>query len=507
MRAEDRTGKSIKNMLYGAGASIFQSIFPFVSRTVFIYVLGEVYLGINGLFSSVLSVLSLAELGIGNVVVFSLYKPLAENDIQKLGAYVNFYKKIYRNISAVVFSFGMLLVPFIPSLVKLPDNIEHIYLYYILYVINSALSYLYVYKSSIINADQKEYVVSIYTTVSTALMHIVQCIILIIFKNFTGYLVVQVLFTFILNFALSRKADKLYRIDYKNSDVLSEEEKKNILKKTKAMLSYKLGGVFLNSTDSVYISTLVNTITVGLYTNYTILESFLNKFINIIYNGLYASVGNLNVTEGEKKRKNIFNILMALFGYIGTVAFAGYFVVSGKIIEVWLGKSYCIEMSAVLALAVRFYMPIILYPIWMYRNTTGIFEETKRILIYAGILNLIMSYILGKQYGLAGILFATTISRIVTSFWYEPVVLYRKIFPHSKVIEYFANVLFSMLSVGITVGCCMFLEYYILGSIWVHIIVEMLICVVIPFLLYSIRYMGTQEMSYIAGLVRNKLAR
>ena len=155
MKAEDRSGKSIKNMAYGMGAQLLQSIFPFISRTVFIYVLGESYLGINGLFSSILSVLSLAELGIGNVVVFSLYKPLAAGDKDRLGAYVNYYKVIYRTIAAVVLGVGMIVLPFIPYLVKLPDNIDHLYLYYILYVINTAISYLYVYKSSIINADQK----------------------------------------------------------------------------------------------------------------------------------------------------------------------------------------------------------------------------------------------------------------------------------------------------------------------------------------------------------------
>lgn len=493
--------------MYGTGASLMQSIFPFISRTVFIYVLGEAYLGINGLFSSILSVLSLAELGIGNVVIFSLYKPLAENDTERLSSYIAFYKTVYRLIAAVVFAVGMALVPFIPHLVKLPENIDHLYLYYILYVINSALSYLYVYKTSIINADQKQYVVSIYTTVAMALMHIAQCVVLIIFRNFTAYLVIQVIFTFAQNYALSRKADKLYKLDYKAAVPLSKAEKKEILGKTKAMLSYKLGGVFLNSTASIYISTLVNTVIVGHYNNYTILENFLNKFINIVYNALNASVGNLNATAGEEKKKSVFNALMLMFGYIASVALAGYFVVSSKVIEVWVGRSYCIETLAVFALALRFYMPIILYPIWMYRNSTGLFEETKGILIYAGILNVILSYFLGKQMGLAGILLSASIARLLTSFWYEPVVLYKRIFAHSRVSEYFLNVGFSILCVLMTGVCCWCAEEFLLKGVWLSIIFEVFICIAVPSVLYFVRYRKKDAFIYLVETVKRKLGR
>lgn len=482
---------------------MLQSGLPFLSRTIFIYILGESYLGINGLFSSILSMLSLAELGIGNIVVFSLYKPLAVNDNKKLCAYIDFYKTIYRIIAAVVFGTGIIFIPFIPFLINLPDDIDHIYLYYILYVTNSALSYLFIYKASIINADQKEYIISLYTTIFMIIMHISQCIILLIFKSFASYLIIQILCTFILNFLLSKRADHLYNLNLKNYVGLSRKEKKDILIKAKAMLSYKLGGVFLNSTDSVYISILVNTITVGYYTNYTILENFLNKFINIMYNGLYASVGNLNATENKEKCKFIFNILVLLFLYIGTVAFSGYFLLSSKIIEIWIGKIYCIETMAVLALALRFYMPIILYPIWMYRNTTGLFEETKGILIYAGILNLFLSYVLGKSLGLAGVLFATSISRLLTSFWYEPVVLYKKIFSESHVTEYFLNILFSIACIGVTVFICLLFENCICSNIVFCVIFQIIMCIIVPLFLYALRYKRSDEIIYLLNLSQN----
>lgn len=503
----NRGSKSLKNLLYGTGAQILQSIFPFISRTVFIYTLGEAYLGVSGLFSSILAVLSLAELGIGNIVVYSLYKPLAEGNHDRVSAYIEFYKKIYRLIAGVVFGVGVLLIPFIPYLVKLPENMEHLYLYYILYVMNSAISYLYIYKSSVINADQKQYIVSIYTTVSTALMNIVQCVILLLFHNFILYLLIQLIFTFLLNFSLSRKADKLYSLKGPVQEYLTKEEKKEIFSNTRAMLSYKLGGTFLNSTDSMFISVLVNTIIVGLYTNYTILEGFLNKFINIVYDALYAGVGNLNVTESGKKQKDIFNVLTLVFTWIGTIGFAGYYLAANNVIRIWIGESYCIDNISVFALALRFYMPIILYPVWIYRNSTGLFQETKNILIYAGILNLILSYPLGKWFGLAGILFATSISRVLTSFWYEPVILYKKIFINSRVREYFINIIYSMIIVIFTITLNQFAEMFVRGGVLIHFLHESVLSVAVPSCAMLLRYRKTAELKYLINIIYTKRGR
>ena len=192
---ENRSNKSTKNLLYGIIAQLVQSVFPFIARIVFIYTLGQSYLGISSLFTSILTVLSLAELGLGNTVIYTLYKPVAERDHEKIIALINFYKVVYSCVAITVIFIGIGLIPFLKYLINLPDGIEHLYLYYILYVLNSALSYLFVYKTAVIDADQKRYIISKYTTISMVLLYITQIVSLLLFHSFLFYLLIQISFS------------------------------------------------------------------------------------------------------------------------------------------------------------------------------------------------------------------------------------------------------------------------------------------------------------------------
>lgn len=502
----NRSQKSFKNILYGFASQLVVTLIPFVTRTVFIHRLGMSYLGVNSLFSNILHVLSLAELGIGNIVVYSLYKPLAANDQNKIASLVKYYRNIYFGIAGIVFCAGMCLLPFLDFIVKLPNNMEHIHLYYCMFVINSSLSYLYVYKSSIINADQKQYLISLHTTVCVVSQNIVQIILVVLFNNFFLYLLTQLAFTFILNFSLSLRADKLYGINLKAAKPLSKEEKREIVSNTKSMLFYKLGGVFLNQTDSIYISTLINTITVGLYANYVTIEGVLNRFINLIYDSIYASVGNLNATEDGNKQKQVYDALCLMFFIIGTVGFVGFYCVSSDVITVWIGKDYIVSNLTVAAIGIRFYLPIVLYPIWMYRNTTGLFKETQNILIYAGIINLLLSYILGKLLGLPGIIFATSIARLLTSFWYEPLVLYRIRFKGSNVVEYFIQFLLSIAISLVTVLVITFLLPFSV-NIFFRIVIKVILSTVFPLLIYSAIYFRSEKYKYFINLIMKRFNR
>lgn len=500
MQESSRSQKTLKNIIYGFGSQFIITFIPFITRTVFIHRLGIAYLGVNSLFASILNVLSLAELGIGNIVVYSLYKPIAENNNIKIASLVKFYRNIYRGISLTVLCIGLLILPFLDFIVNLPEGMDHIRLYYVMFVLNSSISYLYVYKSSIINADQKQYIVSLFTAISTVVQNVVQIIIVLLFNSFLLYLAVQLAFTFLLNLSLSIKANHLYKLDLKNAETLSKEEKRTIINNTKSMVVYKLGGTFLNSTDSIYISTLISTVAVGLYNNYVTLEGVLNRFINLVYNGIYASVGNLNASEDRERQKTVYDALCLMFFVIGTIGFAGFYTVSSDIINIWIGKDYIIDKLTVLAISIRFYMPIILYPIWMYRNTTGVFKETQNILIYAGILNLIFSYFLGKWIGLAGIIFATSISRLLTSFWYEPYILYKKRFENNHVWEYFFQCVISAVISAFTVFFVT-ICFAGIGSTILRIGVKMVTSVAIPAIAYYVFYYKKPQMTYLIQLV------
>ena len=495
-----RKKNSIKNFLFGFGTQIIQTIFPFITRTIFIKTLGESYLGVSSLFTSILTVLSLAELGLGDILIYSLYKPIAEKNKERIASLLDFYKVVYQIIAGIVFIVGLLLVPILPLLINLPSDIPNITFYYIIYVLNSALSYLFVYKTSIIRADQKQYIINIYTAIFTVILNVVQIIVLLIANNFTLYLVVQLCCTFTQNYLLSKKVDSIYDLKIKHPKI-SYKEQKRIFSDTKYMLMYRLGGTFLNSTDSIYISTLIGTVTVGYYINYNSLISLLESFVRILNSSVTASVGNINAVESKEFQKKVFDVLILIFFWIATIGIIGYSTLADSIIILWLGEAFRIDYFSILALGVRFYMPIILFPIWIYRNTTGLFKETKGILLYAGILNLILSYIFGKWLGLAGILIATSVSRLCTSFWYEPYILYKKEFYDYHLREYFLKAGYSFILGGVGIICvdsicCM------INNMALKIIISVVFSILIPTVGFVIGFYRSDEFQYLVNQLR-----
>ena len=311
MAKKSRTYNSSLNLLSSFGKQMITLILGFVSRWFFIKILGASYLGINGLFANIISVLSMADLGFGSAIVYSMYKPLAENNERKLAALLQFYKRVYKVIALVISVIGFSLIPFLKYLVKLDTPIEHIEIYYILFLANVIISYLYSYKMCIITADQKDYLLNIYSFVFTIIQFVLQLVVLFALKNYIVYLVVQILCSFANNVFSSRKAVQHYPFII-NKEKLSSAEKQEISKNIKSMFLYKIGGVLLNNTDNILISTLVGTITVGFYSNYSMLTQMASSYINIIFQSLYASVGNLNATESKEYKYTIFERLQLL---------------------------------------------------------------------------------------------------------------------------------------------------------------------------------------------------
>jgi O-antigen/teichoic acid export membrane protein len=433
-----RTGNSVKNISFSMANKIITLVLSFVSRSIFIYCLGIEYLGIQGLFSDILTMLSLADLGFGAAMTFSMYKPLAENDTEKLAALTSFYRTVYRVIAIVIIIIGVALIPFLKYLVNTEAEIPYLTLYYILYLANTVASYLVVYKTSILSADQKEYIITKYTSLFNILCTVVSCIFLIITRNYIIYLCIQVIFTYIRNFSISHKAEKMYPYINENGN-LSNNEKKNLFKIIGSGFVYKITGVILSGTDNTLISVLVGTVAVGYYSNYTIVSNQLSGFINIIFYSLTASLGNLVAQEGRKKRFEVFSIIQSISLIVSSFCVICLFCLQEDFIRVWLGEEYLLDSLVLVAIVVNLYFTIVLYPIRVYRDATGLYQKTKFIMLMTAIVNIVVSIILGKMIGLAGILFATSISRVVTYFWYEPIVLFKEHFDRSS-LYYFIEI-------------------------------------------------------------------
>ena len=306
MNEKARSENVLRNAWVGILFHTLTLVLGFVSRTVFIHILSSEYLGLNSLFTNILTILSFAELGIGNAIDFSMYKPIADNNQDKLKKLVNFYKKTYTTIGLIILIVGILLIPFLNMIITDAPNLkESIYVIYLFFLADTAISYFFSYKTSIISADQKNYIIIVYTHIFKVIQVIVQLVILYFTKNYLLYLGIQVATTFLTNFYLAKKAEKMYPFVKKlGKETITLKEKKGIFTNVKALFIYKFGSVILNGTDSIIISKMLGLVTLGLYSNYQLLLNAIIQLLNQLFNSFTSSIGNL-IAKGENLKTKL----------------------------------------------------------------------------------------------------------------------------------------------------------------------------------------------------------
>lgn len=488
MAQNTRTINSTRNVVYGIGLQVAQLFINFIARTIFIKILGVEYLGINGLFTNILTLLSLSELGFGNAIVYSMYKPLANKDEEKIAALMNFYKKIYKVIALVVLIVGLILIPFLQNIISIDEvniGIEQIRSYYILFLINSVVSYLFVYKTTIISVDQKMYLLKKYNFIMLCIFNIAQIIGLYVTHNYTMYLVIQILYTLGNNIYGAYRAKKMYPYIEKK-EKLEKEEKRKIYSNVGSIFIYKLSGTILNNTDNILISALVSTILVGYYSNYMMIIQALLGIITIIFSSITASVGNLNADTDAKRKREVFeDMTLICFWILGITSICLMNGIS-DFVSMWVGSQYVLDFKIVTIIVLNYYIYGNLNPIWTFRDTTGIFKDAKNSSIVLGTLNLVLSILLGKFYGMFGIILATALSRLLTSCWYQPYVLYKKIF-RAPINTYYRkqirNIVILIIAYLITIPMMKFFKEVNLMNFILKMILSFIVGAVVIFLL------------------------
>lgn len=317
----NRTKSSIKNIIYSFTGQFSDIIVSFIVRTVFVYYLGAEYLGVNGLFANILSLLSLAELGIGSAITFSLYEPLVKNNIKKLNAILALFKRTYVGIGFFILSTGLVLLPFLNFFMKDNAPIPYIRLIYVLFLLNSSVSYLFSYKRALIIADQKKYIDSLYHYSGKIILGIGQIAIIILTKNFILYLVLKFIEIIVENILISKKIDKMYPLLNWNSDEkIEQSDMQLITKNVKALFFHRIGGVVVTDTDNLLIARFISLSAVGIYSNYNLIITSLDTMINIVFQSVTASVGNLGaIKEYTKTRAN--SEWIDFMGFFGDIFF------------------------------------------------------------------------------------------------------------------------------------------------------------------------------------------
>lgn len=438
MNSKSRTNNIIRNVFFGVGCRFIDVVFNFFVRILFVKILGEEILGINGLFTNILTWLSLADLGFGTAMSFSFYKPLAEKDEKKLSALTHFYKNVYLIIMIAILVVGLGLVPFLDVFINMEKAVSHVQSYYVILLLNTAASYLFVYKTAILRADQNEYVISTCNTLFNIVRALVQIVLLLFYKNYHIFLIIQVVFTMTNNIVVSKIVDKKYPF-LKEKAELSKAERKKIYENVGSVLIYKVSGTLLNGTDNILISMIIGTIYVGYYSNYLLVINSITVFVNVIFSSVYGSLGNLLHENNKEKNERSFNLLLYVGYFIATISSACFFGGFNDFIGRFFGTKYILDSFTVVAIVMNYYLSCICQPIWTFRETCGLFKKVKYVMLITATINLILSIILGYIFGIFGIIIASAISRIVTYFWYEPVLLYQDYF-ESNVNHYLKRI-------------------------------------------------------------------
>lgn len=420
-----RTKRSFFSMAVGLSGQIINIILAFISRMIFIRYLSAEALGVNGLFSNVLGMLSMAELGIGSAMIYSLYKPVAYNDIEETARLMNLYRLLYRCVAAVVLAAGLALLPFLDIFIKDSSGIPHLRIIYLMYLANSVSSYLLSYKNAVLTADQRTYIRIAYEQIMHLVQILIQIMVLILTKNLIAYLAVQIICQININVLVARKVDKEYSY-LKKEKRLPEKVKCQVIgKNILAMSMHKVGEVLVNGTDNLIISAFIGLGSVGIYSNYKMVLTNIGYLLNKIYGAFTAGIGNLTAMEGSEKIYQIYRILnFGIFWLYGYVC-VGIFVMINPLIELFFGKEYLFPLSLVFVITLDFYLNGMRQIVLQFKSARGLFWNDRYKALAEAAINVICSIALVKIYGIIGIFIGTVLSNITTCFWVEPYILMR----------------------------------------------------------------------------------
>lgn len=498
-----RSKSSAKNLVVALIGQAFGLIISFIARIIFVKFLSDEYLGLNGLFTNLLTMLSLVELGVGSALVYSLYKPLADGDNEKVKSLMDLYRKAYNIIGGVVLIIGILFIPFYRYLISEVPSISHLDFIYILFVLNTAISYFYSYKRSLIICDQKRYIATIYRYVFYFLLNVFQIIVLFLTHNYILYLITQVVFTWLENICISIKADRMYPyLKDKNIKKLDKKELNTISKNVRAMLFHKIGGVVVNSTDNILISKLVGLIAVGMYSNYYLITSALDTITAQFFNAITASVGNLGACTNSKKVKETFNTTFFLNYLIYGVITVCLLILFNPFIEVWLGKKYLFDFGVVLVITICFYLKGIRKTCLTFKDALGLFWQDRYKPIIESIINLVASIILGIKYGVLGIFMGTIISTVTTSLWIEPYILYKYYFKEN-IIDYLYRFIKYTLVVVLTYLIVQKIVILISINGILGLLIKGVVSLILSILIMTIVFIKTNEIKHVKKIFKD----
>lgn len=484
----ERTKNAKKNIIFGFLLKIYQIIVPFFMRTIMIYFLGVEYLGLNSLFTSILQVLNLAELGVGSAMVFSMYEPITIDDDSKICALMNLYKKYYRIIGLVVLTVGLIILPFIPYLIKsdLPAGMN-VYILYLLNLFTTVLSYwLFAYKSSVLQAHQRQDVISKVTIIVNTFTYILQAISIWKLHNYYLYVILLLLGQIGINVLTALASNRIYP-NYKAKGDLDKKEIRVINQRVKDLFTSKVGAVVVNSADTIVISAFLGLTVLAIYQNYYYILTAIIGIISVIFNSCTAGIGNSIIVETKEKNYNDLNKFTFIIAWISTICTCCFLNLFQPFMELWVGKELLLSFPCVICLCVYYFVFEINTLLNTYKDAAGIWHKDRFRPLVTAIANLFLNIILVQFIGIYGVILSTVLTMLLIGMPWLINNLFTELFKMSS-IEYVKILLkysINMVTIAvISYFACSIFKYNLILTILIRGIISVFISTLIWWLIY-----------------------
>lgn len=506
----ERTKNATRNIFFGMALKIYQILVPFLMRTAMIYLLGVEYLGLDSLFTSILSVLNLAELGIGSAMVYSMYRPIIRDDGKTICALMNLYKLYYRIIGAVVLAGGLILCPFVPKLIAsdLPSDVN-IYVLYLLNLGTTVLSYwLFAYKNCLLQAHQRSDVISKVSLLVHTARYILQFILLFVTHNYYFYLIVSLASQAAVNIFTAVAANRMYP-NYQPTGKLDEGTKKDINHRIRDLFTAKIGAVVVDSVDTIVISAFLGLTVLAIYQNYFYILTAITGMINVIMTSCLAGIGNSIATESREKNYSDLKTFTFLIVWIGGLCTALLLTLFQPFVDLWVGKEYMFEFSAVICFCVYFFIKQINTLLNIYKDAAGMWHEDRFRPLVTAAANLTMNLIMVQFWGIYGILLSTVLSMLLVGMPWILKNIFTVIFRKKDLKNYLMTMGLYVTVVVFACALCALVCRFFPGQGIVILILRMLLTLVVCNGIFLLAFHRTKafrkSMSLLKGMMKGKL--
>lgn len=504
----ERARNSIKNIVFGLGGQVLNLVMSFLYRTLLVKTLGDAYTGVNGTFTNILMIFSLADLGVGTAIIYNLYKPIAEDDRAAIRRLMNLYQRAYNIIGIVILLLGFVMMFFLKGFIKESQQINNLYLIFAIYVLNTASTYFLAYKGTLITANQKNYIVTNVVYLTSIICYIVQMVMLLLTNNYVLTISIQTATNMLQNIITMRIANRMYPfINEDSSELPSIEERRKIYADMRSIVFYRIGAVITNGTDGLVISSALGLITAGIYDNHLLILTTIKNLLLQVFKGMTASIGNLNAVENNNKKFEVYN--MIYFGNFWLFGFCAicFWVLFRPFMTFWLGAERTLPAITIFILVLNFYITGMRNVNTTFRETMGVFREGKYVPIIGAIINLIISIILVNLIGLNGVFLGTTISTFGFLFWMEPYVLFKYGFKR-KIKVYFTKYAFFLGCTFVAGAITSLISSLLFSTATIFSIAGRLaICIIIPNILFYLLFKRTKEFEMLKSIVLSVIKR